>query len=89
MQTRLTRTDGPAPKRGRLGAGGAYTDQCSPPRNPVESAALPLHETVIRNEGTGRSLSVVVDPPSRSQPHAGVWKDGRRSQGPRESRGIR
>jgi hypothetical protein len=29
----------------------------------VESATLGLHETVIMNEASGRSLSVVVDPP--------------------------
>ena len=59
------------PKTGTAdGAGGAYTDQCSLPRNPVESAALPLRETVIRNEVTASPLSVVVDTRSRCQPEA-------------------
>ena len=58
------------PKWGRLGAGGAHTDQCSPPRNPVESVALSLHETVSRNEVTAGVLSEVVDPRSRCPPHA-------------------
>jgi hypothetical protein len=58
------------PKRERLGAGVAHSDQCSLPRNPVESAALRLHETVSRNEVTAGVLSEVVDLRSRCPPHA-------------------
>src|SRR5690349_18157914 len=37
------------PKRERLGAGSVSTDQCSFPRNPVDSTTLPLRKTRIRN----------------------------------------
>jgi len=50
------------------------------PRNPVESTALRLQSTDIRNGGTHDQLSSVVDPGSRGRPHADRGEDGPRSQ---------
>lgn len=52
-----------------MGAGSAASDQCSLPTNPVESTALRLRKTDIRNGGTHAVLSPTE---SRGRPHAGV-----------------
>lgn len=58
------------PKWERIETSSFSTDSYSPSQNPVDSTALPLRKTNIRNGVTPLSLSEVVDLQSRRQPHA-------------------
>lgn len=54
-------------------------DQYSLPVNPVESTALRLRKTNLRNEVTSPLLSILL---RRYQPHVNRRKDNPRSKGP-------